>query len=350
MGPMRIWLDALTAKQARIASILAIEAARRGFEYVITCRDYDYTYPVLSLYGVNATCIGGHGEDARSKLVKSLERGLMLLNTVGDFDIHISLTSPDAFRVAFGLGKPSIALTDTAHAYHVNRLTLPLASRVIAPSAIPRRRILAHIPHGDEGKLITFNGVFEVMWVYRFRPDESHVKALGIEGDYVVFRFEESRASYYSFGDQLQVGLNAIGLLLRRGFKVVVFPRYSHQREAVEARFGEQVKRGEVIIPNRPVDGLQLAYYASLVVTGGSTFAVESALLGTPAVSYFPETYYTDRFIIKHGAPLIRARPKGLLNAIAKGLKMGKVGLVKGLEDPTNLILNTAEDLLNKKE
>jgi len=346
---MLIWFDALTAKQARIASILALEGAARGHRFLITCRNYDYVVNVLSMYGLSGYCEGEHGGDVRSKLINGLTRSLRLLDLVKDFDVHVSLTSPEAFRVAFGLGKPSIALTDTAHAYHVNKLTLPLASRVIAPIAIPRRRIMAYIPHGEGGKVKFFNGVFEVMWVYRFKPNWGEVRQLGLRDgeDYAVFRFEESKAAYYIYGEQANVAIKAINMLLKGGLKVIVFPRYPDQRRLVENKFQDELSKGLVIIPSKPVDGLQLAHYSRIVVTGGSTFAVEAALLGVPSVSYFPTTYYTDRFIIRAGAPLVRVKPSRLLQGIRKALGMRKEGVVKGLEDPTSLILNEAESLIN---
>ena len=348
---MLVWFDALTAKQARIASVLALEGGRRGYGFIITCRNYDYVINVLKMYGIKGYCEGEHGGDVKSKLINGLSRSLKLINVVNDFNVHISLTSPDAFRVAFGLGKPSIALTDTAHAFHVNKLTLPLANSVIAPIAIPKRRLMAYIPHGEEGKVKFFNGVFEVMWVYRFKPNWSEVGQLGLRNgdEYVVFRFEESKAAYYNYSEQSRTAVRAIKFLLKEGLKVVVFPRYNDQKELVVNKFHKELSDGSVIIPDKPIDGLQLAYYSSLVITGGSTFAVEASLLGIPSISYFPSTYYTDKYVIKAGAPLIRVKPNRLVSSIRKAIGMGKVGLIKGLEDPTELILNEADALAKLK-
>lgn len=346
---VKVWFDALTAKQARIAAILSLEGKRRGIDVLVTCRNYDYVVNVLKLYGVNGVCFGEHGEDLTSKLVSSLSRSLKMIEVLGNFDVHVSLTSPEAFRVAFGLGKPSIALTDTAHAYHVNKLTLPLANEVIAPVAIPKRRILAYIPYGEGNKVKMFDGLFEVMWVYRFRPSWDEVNSLGIkQGDeYVVFRFEESKAAYYTYGEQGNEAIKTIDLLLKEGFKVVAFPRYEGQKQLLEKHFNEEIKGGLVIIPTRPIDGLNLAYYSSLVISGGSTFAVEASILGIPSISYFPTKYYTDTYIVRKGAPLIRVKPSQLTSAIRRALKMGKTGLIKDLEDPTYIILEDSERMTN---
>ncbi len=143
---VKAWFDALTAKQARIAAVLSMEGRRNNIDFIITCRKYDYVEEVLDMFNLHYECVGYHGEDPKEKLLRGIERQLALLDVVRDFDVHVSLTSPDAVRVAFGLGKPIIALTDTAHSYFVNKLTLPLANTVIAPLAIPMSEWARYIP------------------------------------------------------------------------------------------------------------------------------------------------------------------------------------------------------------
>ena len=43
-----------------------------------------------------------------------------------------------------------------------------------------------------------------------------------------------------------------------------------------------------IFIPNKPLSGLDVCYYTKAMLTGAGTFAREAALLGTPAVSFFP--------------------------------------------------------------
>lgn len=335
---MRIWFDALTAKQARIASILYLEGQRQGIDVEVTCRGYDYVENIFKLYGVPHKCVGLHGSDPLDKLRKGFERSLLLLNELGDFDVHVSLTSPDAFRIAFGLNKPIIAITDTLHSFFVNKLTLPLASLIILPNALPHNDVLKYVPCDERSSLRWFNGLFEVMWINRFTPNLDEIKKLNLEPDnYAVFRFEESLASYYSYGDKLDIGIKAIEELVRRGFRVIAFPRYPHQAEAIRSRFGDAI-----IIPETPLDGLNLAYHAALVITGGSTFSTEAALLGTPSISYFSSTYYIDDYLIKQGFPLYRCKPSELINCLSSIDLTKRRQAITGLVDPTSIILESA--------
>ncbi len=337
---MRVWFDALTAKQARIASILYLEGKSRGIDVEITCRNYDYVENIFRLYGAPHKCVGMHGVDPMDKLRKGFERSLLLLDALGEFDVHVSLTSPDAFRIAFGLNKPIIAITDTLHSTFVNRLTLPLASLIILPNALPHSDILEYVPCDERRAIKWFNGLFEIMWIKRFSPNVEEIRALGLEpGGYAVFRLEESLASYYVYGDKLYLGIKAVEELVKRGLKVVVFPRYDHQAKAIESKFGG----GDVVIPRIPLDGLNLAYHAAMVVTGGSTFSTEAALLGTPAISYFPTPYYIDDYLIKSGFPLRRCRPEELLGCISTMDLTKTRPSLSGLVDPTDLILDAVK-------
>jgi hypothetical protein len=353
---IKVWFDALTAKQARIAAVLSVVGRDEGVEFLITCRRYDYVEEVLDMYNLRYVCIGQHGESARDKLVKGIERQLALLDVVRDFDVHVSLTSPDAIRVAFGLGKPIIALTDTAHSYFVNKLTLPLADVVIAPSAIPMSEWSRYIPSAEIDKVRAFNGIFELMWISRFKPTGETIGKLGLKSrDFVVIRFEEAKASYYGFGDKSKLLIRMARNILERGYSVVVFPRYPYQEDLVKSELGLFMRLGKLVIPrNARLDGLDLAWHARLVITGGSTMAHEAALLGTPAISYFPQHYYLDDYLISNGLPLYRCVDEDCMNVLNKVLDMGiehvdTSSVLRSMEDPTRLIISEIKRLSSQK-
>ncbi|MDT7873735.1 MAG: DUF354 domain-containing protein [Pyrobaculum sp.] len=328
----RFLFDALTPKQARIAAILFQEGARRGVEVAIACREYMHLADMLRIYGVPHNCFGRYGATPYEKLVFGIERQRQLAEVAKEVDGMLSFPSPDAARVVFGLGKPIVILNDTPHATHVNRLTLPLSEVLVAPSAIPREAWAAYCPK----RVVEFNSVFEYMWISRFVPDEEVIRRLGLRrGEYVVFRPEEVHASYYRW-DFAKLRLRLVEEFLRRGYVVVNVPRYP-----------DQIIDGVVNL-TEAVDHLQLAYFSAGVVTGGATMATEAALLGVPALSYFPGDYYIDAYLQKIGAPFFRCRDlEGCLAAVGEMLKMGRRGGPK-LEDPTALILETALGVLTR--
>ncbi len=344
---IKAWFDALTAKQARIAAVLSLESGREGINFIITCRDYDYVEEVLGMFGLHYECVGRHGESPREKLARGIERQLALLDVVKDFDVHVSLTSPDAVRIAFGLGKPIVALTDTAHSRFVNKLTLPLADSIIVPSAIPINEWTRYIPSVEIDKVRAFDGLFELMWVNRFKPTGDSINKLGLRSrEFAVIRLEEARASYYDYGDKSRLLIRMARGILERGYYVVMFPRYPYQEEMIKSELGLFIRLGKLIIPrSMKLDGLDLSWHARLVVTGGSTMAHEAALLGTPAISYFPQHYYIDDYLVGKGLPLHRCVGDDCMYALESILKsdvehVDTSNIISGMEDPTGLIIS----------
>ncbi|MCC6020336.1 MAG: DUF354 domain-containing protein [Thermoproteaceae archaeon] len=322
----RLLFDALTPKQARVAATLYGEAASRGIALVITCREYMHLADIFEMYGVPHVCIGKYGIATREKLLHGLERQARLLELAESVDGMLSFPSPDAARVIFGLGKPVIVLNDTPHAVHVNKLVLPLADVLIAPSAVPEEAWRQYCP----GRVVTFEGVFEYMWTSRFKPDEGVIKRLGLgPGEYVVFRPEESHAAYYKW-EFSRVRRGLVEEFKRRGLVVVNVPRYP-----------DQLLDGAINI-TKAVDHLQLAYFSACVVTGGSTMATEAALLGVPALSYFPASYYIDTYLQKLGAPLFRCLDaESCVRAVDGVLRAGRSTPMK-FENPARLIIEVA--------
>ncbi len=353
---IKAWFDALTAKQARIAAVLSMEGRKNDVDFIITCRKYDYVDEVLEMFNLHYECVGYHGESPKDKLVKGIERQLALLDVVRNFDIHISLTSPDAFRIAFGLNKPIIALTDTAHSYFVNKLTLPLADVIIAPSAIPISEWGRYVPSAEIDKVRTFDGVFELMWINRFKPTGESISKLGLKSkEFVVIRFEEARASYYGFGDKSRLLIRMARNALEKGYSVVLFPRYPYQEEMIRSELGLFIKLGRLIIPKGlRLDGLDLSWHARLVITGGSTMAHEAVLLGTPAISYFPQHYYIDDYLINKGLPLYRCVDEDCINVLNTVIDsniehVDTSSVLSRMEDPTDLIFREIKRLVNER-
>ncbi|MEL9989789.1 MAG: DUF354 domain-containing protein [Thermoproteus sp.] len=320
---MKVLFDALTPKQARIASILK----KSGLNLVITCREYYHVKDMLDHYGVEYTCIGRYGETVEEKLTEGLRRQMALVDIIKGLDGVLSFPSPDAVRVAFGLGKKSIVLNDTPHAYHANSLTIPLSEYLIAPAAIPVEAWRPYCPKRVE----VFDGLFEYMWTSRHKPNRDVITRLGLEpGRYVVFRPEEAKAAYYKW-NYVELRRKLMETVRELGYVVVNVPRYD-----------DQIVEGAVNL-TKAVDHLDLAYYAAAVITGGLTMATEAALLGTPALSYFPEELYVDTYLISKGAPLRRCRDfESCLKELKRALDEGRTPPLR-LEDPTGLILEIAE-------
>jgi predicted glycosyltransferase len=297
---MRVWVDALTSKQAVLLGVLAREIRSAGLEVLVTCREYEYTCKALDFLRVDYVAVGRYSEgDPYDKVREDGLRAARLAEVVRGFkpEVLVAYPNPAASRVAYGIGARYVALTDSPHATIPSRLSLPLADYVVFSSCIPEGEVGRYVTQST--KLIQYRGVDEVGWLKRLEPDEGYVRSLGLSPwRYVVFRPAEELATYYR---ELRIPRSeeVLSVLLDLGYEVVLLPRYSHHLDLA--------RRGGVVVVGGGFSGPSLTYYARLVVTGGASIAREAALVGTPAITYTPLDLHVNRCVMDWGFPLYRA-------------------------------------------
>ena len=345
-----VWLDALTPKHALLLSYIYKELKKLGIDSVVTTRSYDLTANILEYYGVEHVCIGKYG--GRSPLMKlkaSLNRQTELLRWIEEGNLNVrvavSFTSPDATRVAYGLGIPVISLTDSPHSDIVNRLTLPLSTHVIAPLCVAKELLKYLI---DEEPLITFDGVFEKIWVQEKMECGNVLNVMGLEPyKYCILRPPETKAAYFKFDTSLAEFIETARRLSER-VTVVIYPRYRDQYLLLS----ESLKGlGNIVFLRRAVNMQCLERYAALVLTGGATLAHEAALLGTPSIFTFPRDLEVSRFLRKKGFPLFH-KPRNFSELAVKiskdseAYRVDTKNLLSRLENPLPKIVKAIRDLV----
>jgi len=353
---MRVWIDALTPKQARLAAYLYERLTSKGFRVLVTTRDYDITRFVLERLGVEYISVGRHGGgDLKSKLIADLERALHLVGVVDEFrpDVLVSYPSPSALRVAFGLAMPSIVFTDSPHSIPAHLLTVPLADYLIYPSLIPRQFFERYASF--KTRFIAYMGIDEIGWVREHKCNEDLLGELGLEKDgYVVVRLAETLAEYYRGWPKPPLA-SIIEELVRNGFKVVAIPRYASDYELVD-ELRRKYSGMIVVIWGTAVESLDLYCWARLVITGGATMAREAALMCKQALSFYP--VYLNKVLEQLGFPLINYQgeytPASVLTLIRNLLEepvscTGQAReLIKTFETPAEPLLSLLEELQSK--
>ncbi|RLG48282.1 MAG: hypothetical protein DRO06_01550 [Thermoproteota archaeon] len=341
MRRSRVWFDVPSPREGRYFSLLAEMARRAGLEVFMTARDHAETLKILDMVGERYVPVGRHGGRSKmGKLIAYVERALELARLISEErpDVLVSLASPEAVRVAFGLGIPSITLFDAPHAVHVARLTFPLSSRVVYPAAIPAHLLIDM--GASPASLRPFEGVDPVAWMKRARPDPSPLLEMGLDlgSDLVLVRPEERKAAYLADLDlEGSVTVSVVEEALSLGAKVILVPRYPDQRRFFAERFG-----GRVLIPERPFDAVSSYFFFSLVVSGGSSMAIEASLVGTPAISVFPldAPLYDVEFVSRAGFPIWRIRDPGEAAELTAQV----------LEDPERYRLTDYREMLSRLE
>jgi predicted glycosyltransferase len=307
---MRFWLDIMTPKQVWLFESIKRSLEARGHKTIVTTRTHDVVVDLLKLKKIPHYVAGKYGgETLEGKLRTSTERVLKLIDFVSplskeiDFSIHFS--SPEAARVAFGLGIKAICLNDTPHSTAVCKLTFPFSNHVVSPACIDPSKLVALGASKDS--IVQYDGVDEIAWIPNLKPDSTVLRTLGLSESslLVVIRPEEAKAAYlHDFKDISSLNFQAAPLVKKileefKDAQVVVIPRYEDQRAAILKEF-----HGKVIVPRQVIDGPSLLAFSTLTVSGGGTMCWESALLGVPSISHFPLEMDVERYLTTKGFPI----------------------------------------------
>ena len=342
---MHIWFDMLTPKHVILFHTIA-EKLKPKIKATFTTRNYDCNLDLMRDLHIPTKTIGVHGGGTlEGKLIESAKRLLKLSEFVikdkPDFVIHFS--SPEAARISFGLGIKSICLNDTSHATAVTKLTAPLSDYLIAPQHIQSDWIKRVKAWGTN--VILYNGVDEVEWTKTFKSNIQYIKSV-IDVDFdrpiVLFRPEEEKASYMiTNSNRVPKYIKIIKGIIKKvpSAQIIAFPRYEDQRIKL-AEF-----KDNVIIPDHCLVAAHLISFASVVITGGGTMARESALLGTPAISFFNRSTIFQNYLKNMGFPFEQIvdenRVISRVNEILKNPDAFKVDtgeLLSKLESPSDKI------------
>jgi len=297
---MRIWIDALTPKQANLFSVLVSRLAARGHDPFVTTRHYREVEQLLQIRGTKATVIGRHGgADLPTKLAESSKRITELAEFVKhrNPEIAISYCSPEGSRVAYGLRIPHYSICDSPHAEAVCRLTLPLSRKLFTPRAIPKSAWKRYGLRSSD--IVRYNALDPVVWIreYPSALDPRAMPSFVAEKPVVLLRPEEEYASYLQTASVKKSIITQLARSLSElRVQLVVLPRYEQQVEMLTRELG-----GAAAVLPKVVDTLELLSRCSVFIGAGGTMSAEAALMGVPTISCYPsEPTYVDKFLFKH--------------------------------------------------
>ncbi len=336
---MRVWLDALTPKQLLFMSSIAKKLEKKGFKTIITIRKENNVIEMARRLGLKTHVVGEYGYTRSEKLVKDAERTLLLAKKIMDNppDMLVSYPSPSAVRTAFGLSIPITIYSDTPHATHVHRITIPLANHFIFSRFIDKSEMTRYILPAYT-KLYRYNGVEELAWIKDFKPNKQQLEELGLEPfSYIVMRPSEKHASYYKW-DRDEIFKELIKYVSRRT-KVILLPRYERDKKLF--------KEKNVIIPKESPLATNIIYYSMAAITGGGTIAREASLLGVPGITLYPGKLIINNKLAQKGFPLYKPSSLqetiNLIQDILKNPEKHRINTQKkidGMEDPVKPLLD----------
>jgi uncharacterized protein len=296
---VKLWIDALTPKQALFAKAL-VDRAPSKTKCTVTSRKYSELDGILKQIGLEYVSLGKHGgKDLVSKLKSSLQRQKELFDfaTDRDFDCSLCFISPEASRVSFGLGMKHYVCSDSPHAQAPCRLAVPLATKLFYPFPIRAERWMQYGVRRSQ--LFPYHALDPWAWILDEKRTGSHS-----ENPSVVIRLEEAFASYFKSGKGVSSVIDRLIKIIPKDFEITIVPRYDEQRVWAQEKFA-----GRCIVPTATLNGTELIARSSLVIGGGGTMTQEAALLGIPNISYFPsanldvfENFYFPRKLSERAA------------------------------------------------
>jgi predicted glycosyltransferase len=207
-----------------------------------------------------------------------LGRMWTMLFKLPKFDLALSLGGNYTSAIAFLRGKKSIVFSDNDISFKF--FSFAMGSYFIFPYYFKYQKVQKKYRIKD-AQIKTFNGFKEDIYIAEFEPDSAFLDQFPFR-DFITIRPENLKASY------VPKDSTTIVPQLFEVFKdknILFLPRYEEEKKYAEGY-------ANVWYPNGPLSGLDVCYYTQAMLTGAGTFAREAALLGVPAVSFFPSPVF----------------------------------------------------------
>ena len=171
-----------------------VQKLRKQNKIVCTSREYEQVNGIVKFGSINPIIIGKHGgKNNVNKLLASLNRSKLLTKKIEKYrpDFLVSFCSPEASRVAYGLGIPHIAFSDSPHAKAVMRLSLPYATKLLTPWIIPKKDF--EVFGIDYKNIIHYRAIDAGIIIKNYKQNKK--KKLNSK-KIILIRPEESEAAY----------------------------------------------------------------------------------------------------------------------------------------------------------
>ena len=309
---MKIWIDILTPKQLLFSEPI-VEKLGKKHDLLCTSREDEEVSKLAKIRDFDLVFVGKHGGGAKeAKLKASIDRMGRLSAKIRAFspDIAISFCSPEAARIAFGLGIKHVAFCDSPHAEAVMRLTLPLIQKLLIPFTIPKKEFSKY--GIDEKNIIQYKAIDAFVTIQRKIDQKAKLPFKNNNRKNILIRVEEEEASYTSKSSKIIPIIKKI----EREFEnenIVVLGRYAKQIENLQKTVGKKVK-----IVKMTYDGKHLLKNTDVFIGSGGTMTAESALMGIPTISYNAVPNIIENFLVKKYLVIREANPNKISNHIKK--------------------------------
>jgi len=279
-GP--IWIDLINSPHVMFFRPIIRELHRRGFETVVTARNFAQTIELCELLEVEATAIGPDGgltkRDKAAELARRTGRLIRFARRTRPDTVLTHSSYPQLCAARF-LGLPSVTTMEYEH-QPANHLSFRLANVVLVPE--PLRRASLARQGARPSKLRFFAGLKEEVSLSGFAQDLEYRTRLGVSATQVLAVVRPpADSALYHVENRLFPRIMSRLLVHWPAVRTILLPRNPSQRQRYsDSPFAPMVA-------DRVYDGPQLLAAADLVISAGGCMNREAAILGTPTFSAF---------------------------------------------------------------
>jgi len=299
VGTKKVWIDIDNSPHVPFFLPIIEELEKQGVELVLTARNIYQVCELLDFFKLPCKVIGKHyGSNKFLKVFGTCLRVLQLAPTAlrNRPDVAISHGSRAQLMICKLLGIPTIMMHDYEHSTKTGFLEPDwfLMPDVIPTGAMARKT----------DRVMRYPGLKEDVYVPRFRPDPSILTQLGIAQDELVvtLRPPATEAHYHNPESEILFAETLRLLASHPKVRAVTLPRNARQGQQLRADWSHLIASGQMLMPDTPLDGLNLIWFSDLVVSGGGTMNREAAALGVPVYSIFRgKIGAVDRYLSEAG-------------------------------------------------
>lgn len=334
---MKIWIDITNTPHVNVL-LPIIKYLEKNNELIISARQFSETIPLLSQYGISPIIIGDYkGKNRVRKAMGMFDRMIELFKNIPEFDLAFSLGGNYTATNSWLRRKPSIVFSDNDISFKAPAFLF--GSFFIFPSYFRAEQLKAKYRVKDD-QIYFFDGFKEDIYIADFKPDPNFLNQLPFS-EFITIRPENLKASY------VPINCTTIIPQLFEVFKdqnILFLPRYSEEKKYANGY-------SNVFIPDGPLKGLDVCYYTKAMLTGAGTFAREAALLGTPAVSFFPGDKFLNVDIVmqQNGWEFKSRNPQDIFDYVVQSKKqeIREKNSIKVKHEIINIIDNIMQSIEN---
>lgn len=325
---MKILIDMSNSPHVLFFRPIIKELEKKGHKVFITARDHAQTTPLLELFQMKYELIGKHaGKSMYKKLLNAVKRVLSIARYINKVkpDVVLSHQSPYVIYAAFMKGVKSIYIFDNDQAKQQNKVTFPVATKIMIPEPLKNK-----FP-----KFIAYPGTKESVFLSSWEDNYEGLEQIKkIKKKKILIRTEISSAAYHKGKSLVDVTKK-----LSRKYQIIVSPRTDGQKK-------EYKKIKGVIVLEKPVDGPTLIKNVDMVMGGGGSMNREAAVLGKAVISlYSGELLETDKYLIKKGLKVHNLNPAYELIEKVMKKKVKPLDYKKLGKEAINKIIDVIEGL-----